>query len=950
MPVDTDKLVVWTIDPLPDFLSDPGLTGEAEPERLGEFNARWVQVLNGLASWADRATFVIRYLMRSGGVTCTFGGLAHDRADVTQLEAELGVLLRTNKLLFGSRRATSDAKKFVADSVLSRPAVVNISQHATRSLWTTSGTSLSPQQTAKIAGLSPVERDHPLVIFPWAGPDGPFLGPMESLLSQPVPVAITVLLEPTTLRPHELDWLTVMSQLSKTRSETNLQSLAQGASQRIADPTATLAARLYSDAFARLMAAAFRCTAYTAASDGRQDLAHSLANSLRGLAFVPITKSKGDSEAALPSGADITVVDAQVPHLAEQLDALRFVTSAAVDLSRVPDLVDARSAATMFRFPVSVRGGVPGIRVRQQPPDFHPGPRETVRPPDHIRLGNYYAGGIATMPLKDLRKHALITGFTGSGKTVTVLQLLHQLWVDHDVPFLVIESAKQEYRGLSTVEEFAPKSRPVRVYTIGNELCAPFRLNPFELLPGVRVEAHLGKLQSCFEGAIPPVGPSSSVIAEALLRAYDRHGWSLTDVYPRTGTARRSFPVLRDFVDEVENVLTMRGYEGEISANLKAALVGRFQPLLIGGKGRMFDSQRSSPSPAELFAGPVVLEMNDLIIEDKALVTMFLLTLLREWREIDKALKSELKHVTVVEEAHNVLEEVGSEGGGEGATKADTRYKAVQAFCTMLTEIRSLGEGLIIADQSPQKLARDAIRNTNLQIAHQLRDDEDRQSIARAMIMEDEQQEYLGKLNPGRAALFRTGLEKATFVGFEPYYPEPEVATHPGLTAQQKQHLRRTHRGFGYNPLLTDDELATYMDRVDTALPTRRKLSLPYGGCEQCKRQCAYRDPIFPMATSPANATRNAEWFALTDNDTREAAGLDKTQMWMIGVKLCQDAATHAGVGHDREAAWCYFVHLWVTSIRQARRAGGNPAVFDPSQENLGPAERAKFDAHHARL
>jgi hypothetical protein len=145
------------------------------------------------------------------------------------------------------------------------------------------------------------------------------------------------------------------------------------------------------------------------------------------------------------------------------------------------------------------------------------------------------------------------------------------------------------------------------------------------------VEAHLSKLQTCFEGAIPPIGPSSSVISEALLRVYAACGWSLTDVYPESGESLRSFPQLSGFVAMIEKVLQERGYEGEVRSNLNAALVGRFKPLLIGGKGRMFDTKRTQPSATAIFTRPAVLEMNDLSVDDKALVVMFLLMMLSHW-------------------------------------------------------------------------------------------------------------------------------------------------------------------------------------------------------------------------------------------------------------------------------------------------------------------------------
>jgi hypothetical protein len=565
-----------------------------------------------------------------------------------------------------------------------------------------------------------------------------------------------------------------------------------------------------------------------------------------------------------------------------------------------------------------VRGGVPGIRVRQLPPDFHPGPRRDVRPRDSLDLGAYEAGGRAFFPLNDLCKHALITGFTGSGKTVTVLQLLHQLWADHGVPFLVLESAKQEYRGLLGVDAFCDD---MQVYTLGNELCVPFRINPFELLPGVRVEAHLSKLQTCFEGAIPPIGPSSSVIAEGLLLAYEEQGWSLTDIYPEGQESRRRFPTLSDFVRLVERVLAERGYEGEVQSNLKAALVGRFKPLLMGGKGRMFDTQRSYPTPRELFSTPVILEMNDLSVDDKALVVMFLLSMLREHRERHRGRGGELVHVTMVEEAHNVLENVASKGSGEGSTSADTRFKAVEAFCQLLTEIRALGEGLIIADQSPEKLARDALRNTNLQIAHQLRDGHDREAIANAMIMEKEQRDFLGKLRPGQAALFRTGLEKATFIQVDKYYPtssDPAAVQDLPAAAREKA-LKSQFRGVGFDSNLTDGELRDRMQARLPALEEFRSLTLPYSGCAFCRSQCRHRDEVFSACQAGSTKAIAQSWIERFETD--ESA--TPKELWAAAGQALRHAAAMQDLPlRNADVGWCLFTHWWAERYgAQARGA-----------------------------
>jgi type IV secretory pathway VirB4 component len=87
------------------------------------------------------------------------------------------------------------------------------------------------------------------------------------------------------------------------------------------------------------------------------------------------------------------------------------------------------------------------------------------------------------IPIQALTRHTLITGFTGSGKTNTVLFLLDQLWRKNHIPFMVIESAKKEYRALARMPGF----EDMLVFTLGDETVSPFRLNPFELLPGIRL-------------------------------------------------------------------------------------------------------------------------------------------------------------------------------------------------------------------------------------------------------------------------------------------------------------------------------------------------------------------------------------------------------------------------------------------------------------------------------
>jgi hypothetical protein len=213
------------------------------------------------------------------------------------------------------------------------------------------------------------------------------------------------------------------------------------------------------------------------------------------------------------------------------------------------------------------------------------------------------------------------------------------------------------------------------------------------------------------------------------------------------------------------------------------------------------------------------------------------------------------------------------------------------AWCDLLTEIRAFGEGIIISDQSPQKLARDAIRNTNLQLAHQLRDAADRQAIADAMLMDNEQQNYLGKLERGFAALFHTGLEKATFVRVEPYDATP------------------TARGAGFRLHVPDAELREYMLSRALFDPRQQRLEHPYAGCALCQQQCRFLAQVYPLTTSAAARAAGSQWFRHIAPWQRD--GLTVNDLWNQAAAQALVALLAAAVPLSGDALWCHFVHTW---------------------------------------
>lgn len=385
-----------------------------------------------------------------------------------------------------------------------------------------------------------------------------------------------------------------------------------------------------------------------------------------------------------------------------------------------------------------------------------------------------------------LVRHAFVAGVTGAGKTNTVFSLLEQ--ADRaGVPFLVLEPAKTEYRALLTHPAIGSR---LQVFSAGAEDIAPLRLNPFEVIGDTPVGVHLDLLRSLFTVSFGMWAPLPQLLEQALHRAYTARGWDVTANRNRRleagGDRADAYPTLTDLLVEVERVIGEQGWDDKISGDMRASLVTRINGLRQGGKGRMLDTQRSLP-PEVLFERPVVLELEGMgDDDDKAFLMGLLLIRLAEYRRRPEDRNaSDLRHLLVIEEAHRLLTNVGRRGGDE---QADPRAKAVESFANLLSEVRAYGQGVIVADQVPTKLAPDVIKNTNLKIAHRVVDTEDRQVLAGAMAMDDAQARSLGILRNGEAAVFAEGddapvLVKVTQCKHDRAWPtNDEISQHMAAT------------------------------------------------------------------------------------------------------------------------------------------------------------------------
>jgi hypothetical protein len=430
---------------------------------------------------------------------------------------------------------------------------------------------------------------------------------------------------------------------------------------------------------------------------------------------------------------------------------------------------------TLIQFP---REEVPGYAIHDYvyfDSDFRNADEE------QLPIGTILHGGKDTsetynISLNALTKHAVVIGVTGSGKTTTVMNLLDKV-IDAHKPFLVIEPAKTEYRSLHSA--FASRAS-LRIYTLGNEMGVPFRLNPFEFEtddePGsASLLTHIDFLKAVFNAAFPLYAPMPQVLETALHDIYEDRGWDLTSGInmrlPDWSERHKHpiFPTMTDLFYKVEEVITSLGYDKEVESNVKGALKARIGSLRIGSKGLMLDTVRGIPMQT-LLSVPTILELENIGNDDEKTFMMGLfLARLYEFRRLQAAtgnMPPGLQHLIVFEEAHRLLKNTSTQVDSESA---NPRAQAIEVFTNMLSEVRAYGQGVLVAEQIPSKLAPDVLKNTNMKIVHRLIAQDDRQSIGQTMNLNMEQLNHLGILTPGMAAIFAEGADHAYLVRMENY-------------------------------------------------------------------------------------------------------------------------------------------------------------------------------------
>lgn len=348
---------------------------------------------------------------------------------------------------------------------------------------------------------------------------------------------------------------------------------------------------------------------------------------------------------------------------------------------------------------------------------------------------------------KSMTSHVFITGSTGTGKTNTTTGILKKIVLDNpsgNIHFMVIEPAKGEYKDVLGGYD------GVKVYGTNPNFSLLLRINPFSFPKNITVTEHIDRLVEIFNVCWPMYAAMPAILKDAVIRAYEEAGW---DVDLSVNILDKDlYPGFVDVMNQVREILKSSEYSSDAKGDYTGALLSRLKSLTNGINGHIFTTDALSDK--ELFDKNVIVDMSRVgSSETKALIMGILVLKLQEYRLSAKSPDvSKLEHITVLEEAHNLLRRTSIEQSSESANLLG---KSVEMLTNSIAELRAFGEGFIIADQAPGLLDIAVIRNTNTKIVHRLPERSDRELVGRAMGMSDSQIKELAKLECGVAAVYQ---------------------------------------------------------------------------------------------------------------------------------------------------------------------------------------------------
>lgn len=363
-----------------------------------------------------------------------------------------------------------------------------------------------------------------------------------------------------------------------------------------------------------------------------------------------------------------------------------------------------------------------------------------------FNMGKKYEDNIVSLDEESLVMHTFITGTTGSGKSNTIYELIKQLNKD-GIKFMIIEPTKGEYKNVF---------RNIKVFGTNPNDSKLLKLNPFRFPKGIHIFEHIDRLVEIFNVCWPMYAAMPAFLKEAILESYKRKGFDLSssqDLLSQKNIDKNNFPTFKDLNEALDKAVKDSAYSPEVKGNYIGSLVTRVKSLTNGINGQIFTSEEIDNKI--LFDENVIIDLSRIpSLETKSLIMGILIMRLSEYRMANYKGKMNipLEHITVLEEAHHILKRTSKEQNPENPSISG---KSVEMISNAIAEMRTYGEGFVIADQSPNEVDLSAIRNTNTKIIMRLPDEMDRRLAGKSAGLKEEQLDEIVKLPKGVAVVYQ---------------------------------------------------------------------------------------------------------------------------------------------------------------------------------------------------
>ncbi len=417
------------------------------------------------------------------------------------------------------------------------------------------------------------------------------------------------------------------------------------------------------------------------------------------------------------------------------------------DFSQLTTLLTTKELSALINFPLNSVSGIPVIEHASLAKEVV---RYSETNQDLLDIGCIFDYGLkypetrVSLTRNSLAQHIFVTGSTGCGKSETVYKIIDEARKT-GTKFLVVEPAKGEYKNIFG---------DAKVYGTNPRVTRLLHLNPF-VFPvsgnSIHVLEHVDRLVEIFNLCWPMYAAMPAVLKKAVLQCYEKCGWDLVQSECSHFDAP-IFPTFDDLFTELRNVIEESAYSDDVKSNYVGSLLTRVESLTNGINGEVFNSKDLGDDA--LFNDNVIVDLSRVgSQETKSLIMGLLIMRLSEYRMTEQLSgNSELRHITILEEAHNILKRTTMEPSAEGSNMVG---KSVEMLTNAIAEMRTYGEGFVIVDQSPTSVAPAAIKNTSTKIIMRLPDCEDRIISGKSACLNNEQIDEIAKLPTGVAVVYQ---------------------------------------------------------------------------------------------------------------------------------------------------------------------------------------------------